>query len=171
MIDKLSALIKSIPADKLERVARSVVHCLQRESLRPVIAARFVSECGADLNGVGDNASTPFQDAGPLLDSQARPPTQSGSGPAASRGHRPGGDQRPPGADPAETGPARPNEVSPATRQVKPTLPVLLGELTTIGQVGVSVSRVAGATAGVLAAVRRLHQLVWTQLSNDDGFR
>ena len=67
-----------------------------------------------------------------------RPPTRSGPGRAAWPGSPTVGAERPADPHDAATGPGFAQEVSRLLDQVKPTLPVLLANLTTLGQVCVT---------------------------------
>ena len=138
MIDKLSALIKSIPTDKLNELLDQSFTAFNGSGYDLSSLLDSSSRISADLNGVADNTSTLFQDTRPLLDSQAettdaiRQWTRSLAGVT---------DQvvinDPQVRTLLENGPGAANEVSRLLDQVKPTLPVLLANLTTIGQVGV----------------------------------
>ncbi len=139
MLDRVSALIDSIPKDKLSD--------LLDESFKGFNGAGYdfgslidsAATVSGDLKPVADRTRTLFEDLGPLLDSQAqttdaiRTWTRSLAGVTEQLVTN----------DPQvrtllQTGPGFAQEVSRLLNQVKPTLPVLLANLTTIGQVGVT---------------------------------
>lgn len=138
MVDKLSALINSIPKDKLGELLDQSFTAFNGSGYDLSTLADSSSRITADLNGVAGNASTLFEDTRPLLDSQAetvdaiRQWTRSLAGIT---------DQLvindPQVRTLLQNGPGAADEVSRLLDQVKPTLPVLLANLTTIGQVGV----------------------------------
>ena len=119
--------------------ARRVVQRLQRGRLRFRFAARLVVQIADDLNGVADHTRTLIDDSGPLLDSQAQ--TTDAIRPLGAQPRR---DHRQVATDDPEVrsllrrGPGFADEVSGLLDQLKPTLPVLLANLTTIGQIAVT---------------------------------
>jgi phospholipid/cholesterol/gamma-HCH transport system substrate-binding protein len=139
MLDQVSALITSIPKDKLSG--------LLDESFKGVNGAGYdlgslfdsSAKVVGDVNGVADSTRTLVDDAAPLLDSQAdttdaiRTWARSLAGVSEQVATD---DQQV--RTLLQTGPAAANEVSRLLNQVKPTLPVLLANLTTIGQVAVT---------------------------------
>ena len=138
MVDKLSALINSIPKDKLNQLLDQSFAAFNGSGYDVSSLLDSSSKITADLNGVAGNTSTLFEDTQPLLDSQAetvdaiRQWTRSLAGVT---------DQLVINDPQVRTllrdGPGAADEVSRLLDQVKPTLPVLLANLTTIGQVGV----------------------------------
>jgi virulence factor Mce-like protein len=139
MLDQVSALIESIPKDKLS--------ALLDESFKGFNGAGYdfgslidsTETIARDANGVADRTRTLIEDIGPLLDSQAQTTdamriwARSLAGITAQVATN----------DPQirsllHTGPVFAQEVSRLLEQVKPTLPVLLANLTTIGQIGVT---------------------------------
>ena len=154
MLDQVSALVDSIPKDKLD--------ALLDESFKGFNGA------GYDLGSLIDSAATVSGDLKPVADRHADPVRghRAAAG-LASRDHRrdqdlgaqprrshpAGGRRTTAGPHPAGAGPGALDEVSRLLNQVKPTLPVLLANLTTIGQVAVTYHAVAGATTGAAAAV------------------
>ncbi|MEV0248095.1 MlaD family protein [Nocardia sp. NPDC050712] len=139
MLDRLSALVDTIPEDKL--------HDLLGELFQGVNGAAYdldslLSSAGtlsAALNGVGATTRTLVEDAGPLLDSQARTAdairiwTRSLSGVTAQLV----------ADDPhlrtlLRTGPGAARDVAQLLDSVRLTLPVLLANLTSVGRLGVT---------------------------------
>ncbi|WP_082978443.1 MCE family protein, partial [Mycobacterium sp. 1081908.1] len=136
MLDRVSALIDSIPKGKMS--------ALLDESFRGLNGAGFdlgsLLDSGArvsrDASAVADRTRTLVDDAVPLLDSQAET-TDS----IRTWAHSLAGVTHTLAADDGQlrallkTGPGAVNEVSRLLDQVKPTLPVLLANLTTVGQI------------------------------------
>ena len=156
MLDQVSALINSIPKDKLNALLDRVVQGLQRGGLRPRVAARLGGEAVRRPQPVGDNTRRLYNDTGPLLDTQA----QTADSIRLWSRSLAGVTEQLVTNDPQlrtllHNGPGALDEASRLLEQIKPTLPVLLANLTTIGTGRRHVSRVAGATAGVASAVRR----------------
>ncbi len=136
MLDKVSALVNSIPKEKLG--------ALLDESFKGLNGAGYdlgslldsSARVTGDIKPVADRTRTLVDDAVPLLDSQA--------GTADSIRtwvHSLAGVTHTAAADDRhlrtllQTGPGAANEVSRLLNQVKPTLPVLLANLTTVGQI------------------------------------
>jgi virulence factor Mce-like protein len=139
MLDQVSALIESIPKDKLS--------ALLDESFKGFNGAGYdfgslidsTETIARDANGVADRTRTLIEDTGPLLDSQAQTATAIRTWARSLAGIT----EQVATNDPQirsllHTGPAFAQEVSRLLNQVKPTLPVLLANLTTIGQIGVT---------------------------------
>jgi virulence factor Mce-like protein len=139
MLDQVSALVESIPKDKLS--------ALLDESFKGLNGAGYdfgslidsTSTIAGDLNAVADRARTLIDDSGPLLDSQA----QTTDAIRIWARSLAGVTQQVAMDDPQirnllKTGPGFAQDVARLLEQVKPTLPVLLANLTTIGQVGVT---------------------------------
>jgi len=139
LLDQTSALIKSIPKDKVRQ--------LLDESFQGFNGAGYdfgslfdsSSKLAADLNGVSDRSRTLVEDSAPLLDSQAdttdaiRTWARSLAGVTGQVVT-----DDPQVRTLLRNGPGAANEASRLLNQVKPTLPVLLANLTTIGQVAVT---------------------------------
>jgi phospholipid/cholesterol/gamma-HCH transport system substrate-binding protein len=136
MLDQVSAMIGSIPKDRLS--------ALLDESGKAFNGAGFdlgslidsSSKLAAEANRVSDRSRTLIEDSGPLLDSQAE---TADSIRTWARGLAGFSDQLV-ADDPhtrklLEQGPGAADEASRLLTQVKPTLPVLLANLTTVGQV------------------------------------
>ena len=137
MLDQVSALVDSIPGDRISD--------LLDETFKAFNGA------GPDFGSLLDSASklteqtstvSPtrsrglIDDSGPLLDSQAETPTRSGRGRAASTGSPNNSHRTIHRFDRLlRTGPGFAQEVSRCSNQIKPTLPVLLANLTTLGQI------------------------------------
>ncbi len=138
MLDRVSALINSIPKDKL--------NALLDESFKGFNGAGYdlgslidsAATISGDLKPVADRTRTLIEDTGPLLDSQAETTdairTWARSLAGISQVLVTDDSQV---RTLLENGPEALNEASRLLNQVKPTLPVLLANLTTIGQVAV----------------------------------
>jgi phospholipid/cholesterol/gamma-HCH transport system substrate-binding protein len=139
MLDQLNSLVSSIPQDKFGE--------LLDESFKAFDGAGYdfgslldsTAKISGDINGVADQTRALIDDSVPLLDSQAqsidaiRIWTHSLAGVTDQLTRN----------DPQirtllQTGSGAADEVSKLLTDVKPTLPVLLANLTTIGQIGVT---------------------------------
>lgn len=136
MLDQVSKLVDSIPKDKFSQ--------LLDESFRSFNGAGYdlgslldsSSKLTGDINGVSDQTRALIDDGAPLLDSQ-----QQTTDSIRTWAHNLAGvsDQLVTN-DPQlrtilQTGPGAAQEVSKLLEQVKPTLPVLLANLTTVSQI------------------------------------
>jgi phospholipid/cholesterol/gamma-HCH transport system substrate-binding protein len=139
VLDQTSALINSIPKGKLG--------ALLDESFKAFNGAGYdfgslfdsSVKVSGDLNGVADRARSLTEDTGPLLDTQAQT-TDSIRLWAHSLAGVTGTLAK---DDPQirtllQNGPGAFDEASRLLDQIKPTLPVLLANLTTVGQIGVT---------------------------------
>jgi phospholipid/cholesterol/gamma-HCH transport system substrate-binding protein len=139
MLDQVSALIGSIPKDRLS--------ALLDESAKAFNGAGFdlgslidsSSKVAADANRVADRSRTLIDDSGPLLDSQAQTADSIRTWAHGLAGFT---DQLVTNDPQTRTllhnGSGAADEASRLLTQVKPTLPVLLANLISIGQVGVT---------------------------------
>jgi virulence factor Mce-like protein len=139
MLDQLNSLVSSIPQDKFGE--------LLDESFKAFDGAGYdfgslldsTAKVTGDLNGVADQTRALIDDSGPLLDSQA----QSTDAIRIWTHSLAGVTDQVTRNDPQirtllETGSGAADEVSKLLADIKPTLPVLLANLTTIGQIGVT---------------------------------
>jgi len=139
MLDKVSALVSSLPKDKLS--------ALLDESFKGLDGAGYdfgslldsSSKFAGDLKRVSEQARTLVDDSGPLLDGQV-----ASTDAIRVWSHSLAGvTEQFVANDPQirtllHTGPGFANEAAQLLAQVKPTLPVLLANFTTIGQIGVT---------------------------------
>jgi virulence factor Mce-like protein len=139
MLDQVSALINSIPKDKLSGLLDESFKAFNGAGYD--LGSLFDSSATVlgDMNGVADPTRTLVDDAGPLLDSQADTADAIRTWAHSLAGIT----EQVAAADTQlrtilQTGPAAANEVTQLLDQVKPTLPVLLANLTTIGQVAMT---------------------------------
>ncbi|MGH3557383.1 MAG: MCE family protein [Mycobacterium sp.] len=139
MLDQVSALVKSIPKNKLSQLLDETFTGFNGSGYDVGSLFDSSSRVAGDANGVADRTRTLTEDSGPLLDSQAQT-TDSIRLWARSLA----GISEVMVTDDSQfrtllhNGPEAANEASRLLEQVKPTLPVLLANLTTIGQIGVT---------------------------------
>src|SRR6516165_6303502 len=139
MLDQVSALVGSIPKTKLGQLLDETFQGFNGTGYD--LGSLFDSSAtvSRDANGVVDRTRALTEDTGPLLDMQART-TDS----IRTWAHSLAGisdvfvndDSRV--RTLLQNGPEAANEASRLLDQIKPTLPVLLANLTTIGQIGVT---------------------------------
>ncbi|HXO12190.1 MAG TPA: MlaD family protein [Mycobacterium sp.] len=139
LLDQTRALLNSIPKGKLSG--------LLDESFKAFNGAGYdfgslfdsSAQLSGDLNGVADRTRTLTEDTVPFLDAQAQTTdairlwARSLSGVTGQVVT-----DDPQVRSLLDTGPAALNEVSRLLDQIKPTLPVLLANLTTVGQIAVT---------------------------------
>ena len=136
VLDQVSSLVDSIPKDRLSDLLDESFKAFNGAGpdLQSLIDSG--SKLAGDVNGVSDQTRALIDDSGPLLDSQAetadaiRTWARSLSGVTAQIAQN----------DPQvrailQRGPGFAQEVSTLLEQVKPTLPILLANLTTLGQI------------------------------------
>lgn len=139
MLDQLSALVDSIPTGKLSGLLDESFKALNGtgDDLGALFDAS--GRLAAGFNATGDDTRALIEDAGPLLDGQAekvdsiRAWASSLAGITETTANR---DQEV--RTILRTGSGAADEASRMLNQIKPTLPVLLANLTTVGQVGVT---------------------------------
>jgi phospholipid/cholesterol/gamma-HCH transport system substrate-binding protein len=136
MLDQVSSLIGSIPKDKLSALLDESFKGFNGAGYDLSSLADTSSKLSGDLNRVGDSNAALYNDSGPLLDSQAAT-TDSIKLWARSLA---GVTQQLVTNDPQfrtllHKAPGSFDEISSLLDQIKPTLPVLLANLTTLGQI------------------------------------
>ncbi|MBX9639034.1 MAG: MCE family protein [Mycobacteriaceae bacterium] len=139
VLDQTSALLNSIPQGKLTQLLDESFKAFNGASYDFGSLFDSSAQISGDLNGVADRARSLTQDTGPLLDSQAQTATSIrrwAHSLAGFTGQLATND--PQVRTLLENGPEALNEASRLLDQIKPTLPVLLANLTTIGQIGVT---------------------------------
>jgi phospholipid/cholesterol/gamma-HCH transport system substrate-binding protein len=139
VLDRLSALVDSIPKDNFGSLLDESFKAFNGSGYDLGSLFDSSSKLANDFNGVADRTRTLAQDAVPFLDSQARStdairtwaPNLAGfTGQVVVN-------------DPQlrtllQTGPGAEQEVSRLLTQIKPTLPVLLANMTTVGQIALT---------------------------------
>jgi phospholipid/cholesterol/gamma-HCH transport system substrate-binding protein len=139
MLDQVSALVKSLPKNKIGQLLDESFQAFNGAGYDFGSLADSASRISADANSVADRTRTLIEDSGPLLDAQAQT-TES----IRTWAHSLAGISDVLTTDDSkvrtilETGPGALDEASRLFEQIKPTLPVLLANLTTIGQIGIT---------------------------------
>jgi phospholipid/cholesterol/gamma-HCH transport system substrate-binding protein len=139
VLDQVNALLTSIPKDKLNALLDETSKGFRGAGYDFGSFVDSSSTLSHDFNGVAGRLQTLINNSAPLLDSQAdtqqsiRTWTRSLAGITDQLVHN----------DPQlrtllRQGPEAANEVSRLLTQIKPTLPILLANLTTIGQIGIT---------------------------------
>ncbi len=171
MLDQVSALISSIPKEKLAKLLDEAFKGLNGSGDEFAALLESVSTVAADFDKVGDRARVLVDDARPLLDAQAaaseslRTWARSLAGVTAQLNAN----------DPQlravlRDGPGALQEVSLLLNQVKPTLPVLLANLTTIAQIAVTYHASAEQLLVLLPPYVGSVQAVGLPRNNPTGF-
>ena len=142
MLDRLNALVGSIPKDQ--------VSALLDESFKAFNGAGYdfgslldsSSTVARALDGVSDQTRALIDDSGPLLDGQAQSADSLKLWAHSLAGITDQVVQRDPQVRTLlQTGPGFADEVSNLLTQIKPTLPILLANLTSVGQVLVTYNK------------------------------
>jgi hypothetical protein len=139
MLDQTSALINSIPKNKVRDLLDESFRALNGSGYDLGSLLDSSGRVAGDANGVSDRTRMLTDDTAPLLDSLAQ---TSDSTRQWARGLAGVTEQITNDDNQARallhTGPEAANEASRLLEQVKPTLPILLANLTTIGEIGVT---------------------------------
>jgi virulence factor Mce-like protein len=139
LLDKTSTLVNSIPKGKLSDLLDEAFKGFNGAGYDFASLFDSTARLFGDLNGVADRARTLTEDSGPLLDSQAQTTDAIrlwARSLAGFSGQLAIND--PQVRSLLDTGPGALNEASALLEQVKPTLPVLLANLTTVGEIFVA---------------------------------
>ena len=139
MLDRISALIASIPGDKLGDLLEESFKAFNGTDYDLGSLMDSAAKVSRDANNVADRARVLIDDSRTLLDSQA----QSADATRLWAHSLAGVSEQTVKDDPQirtllRTGPGSAQEVARLLSQVKPTLPILLANLRTIGQIGVT---------------------------------
>ena len=139
VLDQTSKLLTSIPKGKLNDLLDESFKAFNGEGYDFQSLFDSSAKVSGDLNGVADQTRALTEDTGPFLDSQAQT-TDSirlwARSLAGFTGQFAAND--PQVRSLLQKGPGALNEASRLLEQIKPTLPVLLANLTTVGQIGVT---------------------------------
>jgi virulence factor Mce-like protein len=139
MLDQVSALIKSIPQNKVSQLLDESFQAFNGTGFDLGSLSDSTSRIGADADRVADRTRTLTEDVAPLLNSQVQT-TDSirtwARSLAGISGVLANDDSQ--FRTLLQNGPEAANEASRLFEQIKPTLPILLANLTTIGQIGVT---------------------------------
>jgi phospholipid/cholesterol/gamma-HCH transport system substrate-binding protein len=139
MLDRVSALVKSLPKNKIGQLLDEAFQAFNGAGSDLGSLADSSSRISADANSIVDRTRALTEDSGPLLDAQAQT-TDS----IRRWAHSLAGISDVLANDDSkvrtllENGPGALDEASRLLEQIKPTLPVLLANLTTIGQIGIT---------------------------------
>jgi phospholipid/cholesterol/gamma-HCH transport system substrate-binding protein len=139
MLDHLSALVDSIPKDKLSNLLDETFNAFNGAGYDFGSLLDSSAKLSSDLDGIADRNRKLIDDGVPLLQSQADSTDairQWARGLAGVTGQLTRND--PQLRTVLRTGPVLAQQVSALLNQIKPTLPVLLANLTTVGQVAVT---------------------------------
>jgi phospholipid/cholesterol/gamma-HCH transport system substrate-binding protein len=139
MLDQTSALLNSIPKNKLGALLDESFRGLNGSGYNLGSLLDSSARVAADANSISDRTRMLTDDTAPLLDSlaQTADSTRLWARSLAGVTEQIANDDHQVRTL-LRTGPEAANEASRLLEQVKPTLPVLLANLTTIGQIGVT---------------------------------
>jgi phospholipid/cholesterol/gamma-HCH transport system substrate-binding protein len=139
MLDQVNELVKSLPKNKIGQLLDEAFTAFNGAGYDLGSLSDAASRISADSNSIVDRTRTLTEDAQPLLNAQAQT-TDS----IRTWTHSLAGISDVLANDDSkvrtilQTGPGALDEASRLFEQIKPTLPVLLANLTTIGQIGVT---------------------------------
>src|SRR5271154_2884974 len=139
MLDQVNALVKSLPKNKIGQLLDEAFQAFNGAGYDLASLSDSASRISADANNIVDRTRVFPEVSGPLLDAQART-TDS----IRQWAHSLAGISDVLANDDSrvrtvlENGPGALDEASRLFEQIKPTLPVLLANLTTIGQIGIT---------------------------------
>ena len=136
MLDQLSSLVDTIPKDKLSQLLDEAYNAFNGAGYDFGSLIDNAAKLAGEANAYSDQTRSLIDDSGPLLDSQAETTDSIGTWARSLAGVT----EQVAANDPdiraiLQRGPGFAAEVSGLLKDVKPTLPVLLANLTTLGQV------------------------------------
>ena len=139
MMDHLSAMITSIPKDRLDTLLDESFTAFNGAGYDLQTLVESTSTITRDTNAVAGRTSTLIDDTGPVLDGQIASADALRTWSARLAGvSRQLVTNDPQIRNILQVGPGAAQEVSRLLEQVKPTLPVLLANMTSLGQVAVT---------------------------------
>lgn len=139
MLDQMSALVDSIPTGTLTGLLDESYAALNGTGYELGSLFDSSARLAADANDTGDRVRNLITDSEPLLDGQAQKADAITTWARSLAGiSRQIAEDDPAVRTILQTGPGAADEASRLLTEVKPTLPVLLANLTTVGQVGVA---------------------------------
>ncbi len=139
MLDQMSGLVDSIPTGTLTGLLDESFKALNGTGYELGSLFDSSARLAADANATGDQVRTLIDDSRPLLDGQADSTDAITTWARSLAGiTRQVADDDQAVRTILQTGPEAANEASRLLADVKPTLPVLMANLTTVGQVGVA---------------------------------
>jgi phospholipid/cholesterol/gamma-HCH transport system substrate-binding protein len=139
MLDQVNELIKSLPKNKIGQLLDESFQAFNGAGYDLGSLSDSTSRISADSNAVVERTRTLTEDTGPLLDSQVRTANSVRTWARSLAGISDvvaNDDARV--RTVLQNGSGAADEASRLFAQIKPTLPVLLANLTTIGQIGVT---------------------------------
>lgn len=139
MLDRVSALLDTIPKEKLSKLLDESFKGLNGAGDDLGMLFESTSTVAGDFDAVADKARVLLDDSKPLLDAGAVSSDALRTwarGLAGFTGQLATNDPQVRGL--LQNGPGALDEASRLLNQVKPTLPVLLANLTTVGQIGIT---------------------------------
>jgi phospholipid/cholesterol/gamma-HCH transport system substrate-binding protein len=139
MLEQVNALVQSIPKNKLGQLLDESFQGFNGAGYDLGSLIDSSKTLSRDANGVVDRTRALTEDTGPLLDTQARTTDSIRTWAHSFAGISDvlvNNDSH--FRTILQTGPETANEASRLLEQIKPTLPVLLANLTTIGQIGIT---------------------------------
>jgi phospholipid/cholesterol/gamma-HCH transport system substrate-binding protein len=139
LLDQVSALVNSLPKDKISQLLDESFQAFNGAGFDLGSLSDSSARISADANSVVDRTRALVEDSRPLLDSQAQTTDSIRLWARSLAGISDvlvTDDSRV--RTLLQNGPEAANEASRLLTQIKPTLPVLLANLTTIGQIGVT---------------------------------
>jgi virulence factor Mce-like protein len=170
MLDQTNQLLKSIPTDRLTDLLSNAYKGLNGAGDDLTTLNDSASKLAADFSATADQTRTLVEDSRPLLDGQVastdaiRTWAQSLAG---ITGQLDTNDPQWRGI--LANGPGAADEATALLNQVKPTLPVLLASLTTLGQVGVTYNKSLEQLLVLLPPYIGSIQAVGSPLNNPTG--
>ncbi|KRE34760.1 mammalian cell entry protein [Mycobacterium sp. Soil538] len=136
MLDRLSALVDSLPKDRIPDLLDETFKAFNGAGPDFGSLLDSASKVTGDVNGVSDQTRGLVDDSGPLLDSQAETADAIRTWARSLNGVTAQVVQNDPQVRSIlERGPGFADEVSSLLDQIKPTLPILMANLTTVSQV------------------------------------
>jgi phospholipid/cholesterol/gamma-HCH transport system substrate-binding protein len=157
MLDQLNKLVGSIPKDRISDLLDESFKAFNGAGPDFQSLLDSASKITDDVNSVSDQARGLIDDSGPLLDSQAETADQIRTWARSLSGVTAQIAQNDPQVRSIlQRGPGFAQEVSSLLEQVKPTLPILLANLTTVSQILVtynpSIEQLLVIFPGIIAA-------------------
>ncbi|WP_445165517.1 MCE family protein [Mycolicibacterium sp. Dal123E01] len=170
MLDQTNTLLKSIPTDRIPDLLNNSYKALNGAGDDLTTLNDSASRLAADFSGAADRTRTLVEDSRPLLDGQVqstdaiRTWAQSLAGITGQLNTN----------DPQwrtilANGPGAADEASALLSQLKPTLPVLLASLSTVGQIGVTFNKGLEQLFVLLPPYIGSIQAVGSPLNNPSG--
>ncbi|CAN5601168.1 MlaD family protein [soil metagenome] len=139
MLDRLGSLVDSIPQDNLSKLLDESFQAFDGAGYDFGSLLDSSSKLTGDFNGIADQSRALIDDSGPLLDSQVQSVDAIHTWARSLAGITEQVRQNDPQVRTLfNTGPGALDEVSRLLSDVKPTLPILLANLTTVGQIAVT---------------------------------